>query len=232
MNVAEALQVLGLPPSTSKASAEAAIRDQYRLWSNRVATAPTAAARAEAQTRVDRIGQARQALRDWDGAPVGPSRPTPVATPPPFPHPTERPKWPERPIPPRPTQPVPRNPAPPVPPPRPSGIPGWMVNSDHRWVCTPHEMVDCLVCFHPGRDQKTPPSTQRRSKSKGAAFFLAVFFGPFTWLYTYQRDSRKFWINFVFILVTGGIWFGFVYIYVLIEWLFRPNAFYDNYPTY
>ncbi|MDP3062265.1 MAG: hypothetical protein Q8O40_03475 [Chloroflexota bacterium] len=33
-----------------------------------------------------------------------------------------------------------------------------------------------------------------RRKSKTLSVVLAVFFGPWTWLYTYGRDSSKLWI--------------------------------------
>jgi hypothetical protein len=33
------------------------------------------------------------------------------------------------------------------------------------------------------------------AKNKTAAVLLAVFLGPWTWLYTYARDSKKFWIG-------------------------------------
>jgi hypothetical protein len=33
------------------------------------------------------------------------------------------------------------------------------------------------------------------AKSKTAAILLAIFLGPWTWLYTYRRDSTKFWIG-------------------------------------
>jgi hypothetical protein len=32
------------------------------------------------------------------------------------------------------------------------------------------------------------------AKSKGTAIVLAVFFGFWSWLYTYKRDYKKFWI--------------------------------------
>lgn len=34
-------------------------------------------------------------------------------------------------------------------------------------------------------------------KSKSVALILAIFLGPWTWVYTYARDKTKFWLSFV-----------------------------------
>ena len=33
--------------------------------------------------------------------------------------------------------------------------------------------------------------------SRAVAILLAVFFGPFTWLYTYDEDKTKFWLGLI-----------------------------------
>ncbi|MDA8185133.1 MAG: zinc ribbon domain-containing protein [Actinomycetota bacterium] len=38
-------------------------------------------------------------------------------------------------------------------------------------------------------------NTRPGAKSKVVAILLAVFLGPWTWLYTYARDAKKFWIG-------------------------------------
>jgi uncharacterized BrkB/YihY/UPF0761 family membrane protein len=38
-------------------------------------------------------------------------------------------------------------------------------------------------------------TTKKSSKSKPIAVILAVFFGCFTWLYTYKKDKWKFWVS-------------------------------------
>jgi hypothetical protein len=69
-------------------------------------------------------------------------------------------------------------------------------------------------------------------KSKTTAVLLAVFFGFWTWAYTYKRDAAFFWINLVASFVTAGAW------WVLIAWPWaiicaavRPSEFYTNYPS-
>ena len=39
-----------------------------------------------------------------------------------------------------------------------------------------------------------PGSANLALKSKTAAFLLAVFLGPWTWLYTFKVDQAKFWV--------------------------------------
>jgi hypothetical protein len=40
-----------------------------------------------------------------------------------------------------------------------------------------------------------------RKSSKAQAILLAVLFGPWTWLYTYHQDKRKFWVSLILIPV-------------------------------
>lgn len=69
-------------------------------------------------------------------------------------------------------------------------------------------------------------------KSKATAVLLAIFFGYWTWLYTYRRDAALFWINLVASFITVGAW------WVLVSWPWavictavRPSdTFYANYP--
>lgn len=39
-------------------------------------------------------------------------------------------------------------------------------------------------------------------KSKVVTVFLAFLFGPFSWFYTYHQDKWKFWVSFVFLVVS------------------------------
>ncbi len=91
-----------------------------------------------------------------------------------------------------------------------------------------------------------------RVKSKAAAIILAVFFGYWSWLYTYKMDSRKFWFFFCLMLVSAvgvvmsidssleltnagtWIWVYFLvsiasYIWALTNSISRPDSFYENY---
>ncbi|HEX4216100.1 MAG TPA: hypothetical protein VIA06_22500 [Candidatus Dormibacteraeota bacterium] len=62
-------------------------------------------------------------------------------------------------------------------------------------------------------------------KSKAAAILLAVFLGPWTWVYTYERDRTLWWISF------------FTFGFLLLAWptsivmaAVRSSTFYDQYP--
>lgn len=48
-----------------------------------------------------------------------------------------------------------------------------------------------LACPYCGQ----PTHLIASAKNKTAAILLAVFLGPWTWLYTYKRDSTKFWVG-------------------------------------
>lgn len=79
---------------------------------------------------------------------------------------------------------------------------------------------------------------QRASRNKTTAVLLAVFLSFWTWLYTFDRDSTKFWIGlgvnivgvvFIFffglgILIDLGIW-----IWAIVDVASKPNEFYQNY---
>jgi hypothetical protein len=94
------------------------------------------------------------------------------------------------------------------------------------------------------------------SKSKTAAVLIAIFLGYWSWLYTYKKDYKKFWVYLILIwagvisiwilvysnglsavLINYGtwIWLYFLinassYIWVLINSISRPLIFYENYP--
>ena len=70
-----------------------------------------------------------------------------------------------------------------------------------------------------------------KPKLKSTAILLAVFFGIFTWLYTYQKDSTKFWLNLILSCVTFGIWGIVAYFWALILSISRPTTFYTKYPN-
>ena len=58
MNVAEALSLLDLAPNPSPDEIQKRIGEHYRLWSNRVSTAPTVAGRQEAERQVELLDEA------------------------------------------------------------------------------------------------------------------------------------------------------------------------------
>jgi hypothetical protein len=68
------------------------------------------------------------------------------------------------------------------------------------------------------------------AKNKATAVVLAVFFGFWTWLYTYKKDAWKFWLNLVLTVVTFTAW-GFVaWIWAIIDTAVKPDEFYNQLP--
>ncbi len=83
-------------------------------------------------------------------------------------------------------------------------------------------------------------------KSKTAAILLAVFLSFWTWLYTYQRDSSKFWIGlgvavggwvlgvllafvfvgFILMLAPLGVW-----VWAIVDTATKPEQYYLRYPA-
>jgi predicted RNA-binding Zn-ribbon protein involved in translation (DUF1610 family) len=128
---------------------------------------------------------------------------------------------------------------------------------------------DAVICVHCGvqvarrtrsRHGASPSSQLTTSedvkpKSKATAIILAVFFGPWTWLYTYRRDCWKFWMIWInpFVIVTdillAGIVHGwaflhayqppqlgmaalnfFFWLWALLMACIRNQEWYENYP--
>ena len=77
-------------------------------------------------------------------------------------------------------------------------------------------------------------------KDRTAAILLAIFLGGWTWIYTYKRDSWKFWLVLVLNLTLfNPLWtwlllflpnFG-LHLWAIIDVAVRPQHFYDNYPN-
>lgn len=68
--------------------------------------------------------------------------------------------------------------------------------------------------------------------NKLAAILLAVFLGFWAWLYTYERDTAKFWVNLGLTIVTLGIWGIVGWIWAIVDTSSRPDEFYQQYPNY
>lgn len=67
-------------------------------------------------------------------------------------------------------------------------------------------------------------STKRSgSKNKLASILLAVFLGFWTWLYTYKRDVKKFWIGLSIYIVAFVIFCAFI-IYFIISIPWSPES--------
>jgi hypothetical protein len=77
-------------------------------------------------------------------------------------------------------------------------------------------------------------------KSKTIAVLLAVFSGPWTWCYTFERDAWKLWVNLGLTGVTIGlsvfiIWIGVIYtvvawVWAIIDVSIKPQDFYREFP--
>ena len=122
--------------------------------------------------------------------------------------------------------------------------------------------VICVNCGIQVKELKTSLKQEivfesSNSKSKTIAVILAIFLGYWSWLYTYKKDAKKFWIYLILIwagsicigilinnigisttLMNYGtwIWLFFLintssYVWVLINNIGRPNSFYTNYPN-
>ena len=68
---------------------------------------------------------------------------------------------------------------------------------------------------------------------------MAFTLAPFNWLYTYRRDSSKFWIGFSLfmlgmLLILWGVGevliFG-VWVWAIVDSLVKPDVFYRQYPS-
>ncbi|MBI4234621.1 MAG: zinc ribbon domain-containing protein [Chloroflexi bacterium] len=96
------------------------------------------------------------------------------------------------------------------------------------------EAVICVKCGVPIRGGPFPgvSATASHSKSKVVAILLAVFLGFWTWLYTYQRDGWKFWLNLGLSIVTLGIWGIVAWIWAIVAAAVRPEEFYASYPNW
>ena len=79
------------------------------------------------------------------------------------------------------------------------------------------------ICVHCGVRVRRRASG---AKSKVTAVLLAVFFGFWTWLYTYREDGWKFWTglgisvaNIFLIIVTLGFWLFVFWLPALGLWI-------------
>ena len=76
-----------------------------------------------------------------------------------------------------------------------------------------------------------PQQSPADPKNKTTSVLLAVFLGLWTWLYTYKRDSWKFWLNLGLSIVTVGIWFVIAWVWAIIDVAIRPTSWYESFPN-
>ncbi len=63
-------------------------------------------------------------------------------------------------------------------------------------------------------------------RKKTTAVLLAVFFGYFSWIYTWEKNKNKFWINLALALFGFGI---IGWLWAIIDNASKPSEFYQNY---
>ncbi len=68
-------------------------------------------------------------------------------------------------------------------------------------------------------------------KDRSIALILAILFGFWTWLYTYQVDSWKFWINLALSVVTCGCWHVVAWVWAIVDVAARSEDFYTYFPN-
>lgn len=92
------------------------------------------------------------------------------------------------------------------------------------------DAVICVACGVPinGRLQY---ASGIQAKDKTVAILLCFFFGLFGWLYTYDIDKGKFWLNLIGVVVTLGYWAIVASLWAFIESLVRSDDFYRCYPN-
>lgn len=67
-------------------------------------------------------------------------------------------------------------------------------------------------------------------KDKSVAIILAIFVNFWTWLYTYKKDSWKFWLNLILTIFTLGLWSIVSWFWALIDTVTKPDEFYEKFP--
>lgn len=66
-------------------------------------------------------------------------------------------------------------------------------------------------------------------RSKTVAVVLAVIFGLFSWIYTWEKNYKKFWISLVLSVVTLGYGSIICWIWAIIDNAAKPDEFYRKY---
>ena len=64
---------------------------------------------------------------------------------------------------------------------------------------------DLAIATKAIQQESYPPNVSRNEKSKATAILLAIFLGFFTWIYTYEKDDRKFWVAIGLVLFSGVV---------------------------
>jgi len=88
---------------------------------------------------------------------------------------------------------------------------------------------EAVLCVHCG------VPTNATNKSKTVAVLLAVFLGAWSWLYTYQRDAWKFWVNLGLVALTYFLlpfaWGIIAWLWAVIDQSIKPSKYFILYPS-
>ena len=95
--------------------------------------------------------------------------------------------------------------------------------------CSEPVKKDAVICVKCGVQLKS--TTASETKTKTTSVVLAVFLGFWTWLYTYKKDSWKFWVNMPLTILTIGIWGIVSWPWAVIDVAVRPSQWYEEYPN-
>jgi uncharacterized membrane protein len=82
------------------------------------------------------------------------------------------------------------------------------------------------------KNKKSDKVNTVKSKSKTTAIVLAVLFGFWSWLYTYDyaSDKKRFWINLYISVLTLGLWSWVAWIWAIINTANKPDEYFTRYP--
>jgi len=68
----------------------------------------------------------------------------------------------------------------------------------------------------------------KNPRRKTTAIVLAIFFGLWSWLYTYEKNKKKFWINLVLFVVTFGYWGIVAWVWAIIDFAVKPEEYFTK----
>jgi hypothetical protein len=67
------------------------------------------------------------------------------------------------------------------------------------------------------------------NRSRTVAIVLAILFGLFSWIYTYEKNYKKFWTNLVLSIISAGIWSPIAWIWAIVDNAGKTEEFYKSY---
>lgn len=66
-------------------------------------------------------------------------------------------------------------------------------------------------------------------KRKSIAVLLSIFVGIWTWIYTYEKDSWKFWTHFSLIIITVGLWVVASWVWAVVDTARKPASYFESF---